>query len=57
MNGHFLYLCLFATAVGAVLGALLRARPWDALVLSVWITIGMIGSGLALSWLMYLVPR
>jgi hypothetical protein len=55
MHSHFLYLVLFAAAVGAVLGAMLRADGWQAARLALWIAGGLVGSALALAWLMYLV--
>jgi hypothetical protein len=55
MHSHFLYLVLFAAAVGMVLGAMLRADARQAARLALWIAGGLVGSALALAWLMYLV--
>lgn len=55
MHSHFLYLVLFAAAVGVVLGAMLRSEPREAAVLAGWITLGLVGTALALAWLMYFV--
>lgn len=52
---HFLYLCLFASAVGIVLGAILRGDRREAGRLAVWIALGLVGTALALAWAMYLL--
>ena len=53
MHSHFLYLCLFAIAVGAVLGAMLRSDRRDAIRLGLWIALGLVGTAVALAWVMY----
>lgn len=53
---HFLFLLAFCAAVGAVLGAMLRRDPREAARLALWIALGMIGVGLAISWVMYFLP-
>jgi hypothetical protein len=53
VHSHFLYLCLFAIAVGAVLGAMLRSDRWEAIRLGLWIALGLVGTALALAWVMY----
>lgn len=55
MHSHFLYLVIFAGAVGIVLGAMLRADRRQALRLALWITLGLVGTALALAWLMFFV--
>ena len=55
MHSHFLYLALFAGSVGAVLGAMLRSDPRQAVRLALWITGGLVGTALAIAWLMYFV--
>lgn len=52
---HFLYLCLFAAAVGVVLGAILRGDRREAARLAVWIALGLVGTALVLAWGMYLL--
>jgi len=52
---HFLYLCLFAAAVGIVLGAILRGERREAVRLALWITLGLVGTALLLAWGMYLL--
>lgn len=54
MVSHFLYLCLFAAAVGIVLGAMLRQGFGEAARLAMWITLGLVGGAVALAWAMYL---
>ncbi len=56
MTAHFGFLCLFSIAVGIVLGAMLRRRPRDAVVLATWIALGLIGGALMISWAMLLLP-
>ena len=53
MHSHFLYLCFFAIAVGAVLGAMLRSDRRDAIRLGLWIALGLVGTAVALAWVMY----
>ena len=53
---HFLFLCVYAVAVGAVLAAMLRRRRRDVLVLAAWIAGAMILTGVALSWILYVFP-
>ena len=55
MQSHFLYLCLFAIAVGAVLGAMLRSDRREAIRLGLWIFLGLVGTAVALAWVMYFV--
>ena len=55
LHSHFLYLVIFAGAVGIVLGAMLRADRWQAFRLALWITVGLVGTALALAWLMYFI--
>ncbi len=55
MQSHFLYLCLFAIAVGAVLGAMLRSDRREAIRLGLWISLGLVGTAVALAWGMYFV--
>lgn len=55
MHSHFLYLCLFAIAVGAVLGAMLRSDRRDAIRLGFWIALGLVGAAVALAWVMYFI--
>lgn len=55
MHSHFLYLVLFAGAVGVVLGAMLRSELKEAMRLAAWITLGLIATALALAWAMYLL--
>lgn len=55
MNSHFLYLCLFAAAVGIVLGAMLRSDARHAVRLGIWIALGLVGTALVLAWAMYLL--
>ncbi len=55
MQSHFLYLCFFAVSVGVVLGAMLRSQTREAVELSAWITLGLVGTAVVLAWLMYLV--
>ncbi len=50
-------LSVFAAAVGLVLGAMLRRRTGDALRLALWITIALVASGTAVSWLLYWLAR
>ena len=56
MTAHFGFLCLFSIAVGIVLGAMLRRRPRDAVVLAIWIALGLIGGALMISRAMLLLP-
>ena len=53
MNSHFLYLCFFAIAVGGVLGAMLRSDRREAIRLGLWIFLGLVGTAVALAWVMY----
>ena len=53
MHSHFLYLCMFAIAVGAVLGAMLRSDRREAIRLGLWIALGLVGTAVALAWVMY----
>lgn len=55
MHSHFLYLVLFAGAVGAVLGAMLRSEPLEAVRLGAWITGALVGTALVIAWLMYFI--
>ncbi len=55
MHSHFLYLCLFAIAVGAVLGAMLRSDRREAIRLGLWMSLGLVGTAVALAWGMYFV--
>lgn len=55
MHSHFLYLVLFAGSVGAVLGAMLRNDPRQAVGLAFWITGGLVGTALVIAWLMYFI--
>ncbi len=55
MHSHFLYLFLFAGSVGAVLGAMLRSDPRQAVGLALWITGGLVGTALVIAWLMYFI--
>ena len=55
MHSHFLYLVLFAASVGAVLGAMLRSDPRQAVKLAVSITGGLVGTALVIAWLMYFI--
>lgn len=52
---HFLYLSLFAAAVGIVLGAMLRADRRGAARLALWIALGLVGTAVVLAWAMYLL--
>lgn len=53
---HFLFLSVFAAAVGIVLGAMMRRDPREAAKLGLWIALGMIGVALGISWVLYLLP-
>jgi len=53
---HLAFLCLFSLAVGVVLAAMLRRGRRDILALAAWIACAMIFTGVALSWLLYLLP-
>ena len=55
VHSHFLYMVLFAAAVGAVLGAMLRSDVRQAARLAMWITLGLVATGLVLAWVMYFV--
>ena len=55
MHSHFLYLVLFAGAVGIVLGAMLRSGTRQAARLAMWITVGLVGTALVMAWVMYFV--
>ncbi len=55
VNSHFLYLVLFAAAVGAVLGAMLRNDVREAARLAMWITLSLVGTALVLAWAMYFI--
>jgi hypothetical protein len=55
LHSHFLYLVLFAAAVGAVLGAMLRSDPRQAVRLALSITAGMVGTALVIAWVMYFI--
>ena len=55
MHSHFLYLVIFAGAVGIVLGAMLRSDRWQAARLALWITLSLVGTALVLAWVMYFV--
>ena len=55
MHSHFLYLTLFAGAVGIVLGAMLRSSTRQAARLAMWITLGLVGTALVMAWVMYFV--
>lgn len=55
MHSHFLYLVLFASAVGLVLGAMLRSEPRQAVRLALWIACSLVGAALAIAWVMYFV--
>ena len=55
MHSHFLYMVLFAAAVGGVLGAMLRSDLRQAVRLAMWITLGLVGTALVLAWVMYFI--
>ena len=55
MHSHFLYLVIFAGAVGVVLGAMLRSDRLEAAKLALWITLGLVGAALVLAWVMYFI--
>ncbi len=55
VHSHFLYLVLFAAAVGIVLGAMLRSRTRQAARLAMWITLGLVGTAVLMAWVMYFV--
>ena len=55
MHSHFLYMTLFAGAVGVVLGAMLRSSTRQAARLAMWITLGLIGTALVMAWAMYFI--
>ena len=55
MHSHFLYLIVFAVAVGVVLGAMLRSDTRQAARLAAWITLGLVGTALLIAWLMYFI--
>ena len=55
MSSHLLYLCIFSGAVGVVLGAILRRNAREALVLGIWIAVGMILAAIGIGWAMYLI--
>lgn len=55
MHSHFLYMVLFAAAVGGVLGAMLRGEVRQAVHLAMWITLGLVGTALVLAWAMYFI--
>ncbi len=55
MHSHFLYLVLFAAAVGIVLGAMLRSNARQAARLAMWITLGLVGTALLMAWVMYFI--
>ncbi|MGD8329217.1 MAG: hypothetical protein PVJ49_07245 [Acidobacteriota bacterium] len=55
MHSHFLYMVLFAAAVGIVLGAMLRNDPREAARLALTITASLVGAALVIAWLMYFV--
>ncbi|HJO29619.1 MAG TPA: hypothetical protein QGG30_03935 [Acidobacteriota bacterium] len=57
MHSHFLYMVVFAAAVGVVLGAMLRRELGEAVWLAMWITLGMVGTALLLAWAMYFVSH
>jgi len=53
VHSHFLYLCFFAVAVGVVLGAMLRSDRREAIRLGIYISLGLVGTAVALAWAMY----
>ena len=53
---HFVFLCVFSVAVGAVLAAMLRRGRREVVVLASWIAGAMIFTGVALSWILYVLP-
>lgn len=53
---HFLLLALFCSAVGIVLGTMLRDNLRGAAALAAWIAGSMIAVALVVAWLMYLLP-
>ena len=55
MHSHFFYMVLFAAAVGAVLGAMLRDEARQAARLAMWITLSLVGTALVLAWAMYFI--
>ena len=55
MHSHFFYMVLFAAAVGAVLGAMLRDEVRQAARLAMWITLSLVGTALVLAWAMYFI--
>jgi len=55
VHSHFLYLVIFAGAVGIVLGAMLRSNARQAARLAMWITLGLVGTALAMAWVMYFI--
>jgi len=55
VHSHFLYMSVFAGAVGVVLGAMLRSDPREALRLALWITAGMVSAALLIAWIMYFI--
>ena len=55
MHSHFLYMVVFAGAVGIVLGAMLRTDGWQAARLAMWIASGLVGTALVLAWIMYFI--
>ncbi len=55
MHSHFFYMVLFAAAVSAVLGAMLRDEVRQAARLAMWITLSLVGTALVLAWAMYFI--
>ena len=55
MHSHFLYMVVFAMAVGIVLGAMLRRGVEETLRLAMWISLGLVGTALVLAWVMYFI--
>jgi hypothetical protein len=48
---------LFALAVGAVLGAMLRSDRREAIRLAIFISLGLVGTAVVLAWIMYFISH
>lgn len=57
MLNHITLMALFAVAVAAVFACLGKDGFRERLVFGLWLFLGLMGGGLALSWLMFPFPR
>jgi len=56
IHSHLLLMTVYAALVGAVAGALLKDPPRDQLRAAATVFAGLMGTAVAVGWLLYLFP-